>query len=294
MKTFTVNWKQLAIVFLMTIAFIFAGRAIAQTDINVNNTNLIRVGGSVTVLANQVVENAQAVGGSVIIESNARVTQSATAIGGNVILKPGARIDGDAYAIGGKVIQSPGATIGGSNGTFDDRYDERGMMGMHQNSFLGMYFFHATFRVFAAIIAAILGIILFQNTPSLIPNLAATVRQYPGQSGLWGIGAIITFVILNIFLAITLIGIPLIPLFSVLISLTSLVGSLGISLFVGQRVINTDSRSILQQFLIGLLIITVLALIPFVGGIVVFATSIFGLGSLLVWKWGKPQPQQSL
>ena len=85
MKTFTVNWKQLAIVFLMTIAFVFAGKAIAQTDINVNNTNLIRVGGSVTVLANQVVENAQAIGGSVIIESNARVTQTATAIGTRIL-----------------------------------------------------------------------------------------------------------------------------------------------------------------------------------------------------------------
>ncbi len=96
MQSFTVNWKQLVVMFFMTIAFIFAGKAIAQTDINVNNTKQLRVGGSVTVLANQVVENAQAIGGSVIIEPNARVTQTATAIGGNVVLKPGARIDGDA------------------------------------------------------------------------------------------------------------------------------------------------------------------------------------------------------
>lgn len=290
MKTFTVNWKQLAIVFLMTIAFIFAGKAIAQTDININNTNLLRVGGSVTVLANQVVENAQAVGGSVIIEPNGRVTQSATAIGGNVILKPGARIDGDAYAIGGKVIQSPGATIGGSNGTFDDRYDGRGMMGMHQNRYLPMYSFHAGFRILSAIVAAILGAILLRTAPSLLPNLAATVSQYPGKSGLWGLGAIVTFVVLTIFLAITIVGIVLIPLLSLFISLTSLVGSLGISLFIGQQVMKNNSHSNFQQFLVGLLIVTALALIPFVGGIVVFASSIFGLGSILVWKWGKPQP----
>lgn len=290
MQTFTMNWKQSTIVFLMTIAFLFAGKAIAQTDININNTNLLRVGGSVTVLANQVVENAQAVGGSVIIEPNGRVTQSATAIGGNVILKPGARIDGDAYAIGGKVTLAEGATIGGSSGTFDDRYDGRGMMGMHQNRYLPMYSFHAGFRILSAIVAAILGAILLRTAPSLLPNLAATVSQYPGKSGLWGLGAIVTFVVLTIFLAITIVGIVLIPLFSLFISLTSLVGSLGISLFVGQQVMKNNSRSNLQQFLVGLAIITLLSLIPWIGGIIVFASSIFGLGSILVWKWGNPQP----
>ncbi len=290
MKTFTVNWKQLAIVFLMTIAFTLAGKAIAQTDINVNNTNLIRVGGSVTVLANQVVENAQAIGGSVIIEPNGRVTQSATAIGGNVVLKPGARIDGEAYAIGGKVQIAEGATIGGSNSTFGDSDDRNGMRRMHQHRYLPMYSFHAGFRILSAIVAAILGVILLRTTPSFLPNLAATVRQYPGQSGLWGMGAIVAFVILTIFLAITLIGIPLIPLFGLFVSLTSLVGSLGISLFVGQQVMKNNSWTSLQQFLVGLAIVTLLALIPFVGGIVVFITSIFGLGSLLVWKLGKRQP----
>ncbi len=96
------NWKQSIVIFFATIAFLFAGNAItgadsklfAQTDININNTNLFRLGGSVTVAENQVVENAHAIGGSVIIQPNARVTQSASAICGNVVLKSGARIDG--------------------------------------------------------------------------------------------------------------------------------------------------------------------------------------------------------
>ncbi len=286
------NWKQLIVIFLITIAFLFAGNAIAQTDVNINNTNLFRLGGSVTVAENQVVENAHAIGGSVIIQPNARVTQSAGAIGGSVVLKPGARIDGDAYAIGGKVQIAEGATIGGSKSTFDDRYDERGMMGRHRdrNGFLPMYFLHATFRIFSAIFAAIVGIILFRTAPDFLPNLAATVRQYPGESGLWGIGAIVALVVMNIFLAITLIGIPLIPLLSLFVSLKSLVGALGISLFVGQEVTKRQERTSIQQFAIGLLIITVLALIPFLGGIVVFFVSLFGLGALIAWKLGKTQP----
>jgi len=247
-------------------------------------------------LAKQVVENAIAIGGSAIVQPNGRVTKTAIAIGGDVVLKKGARVDGDTYAIGGKVIQAEGATIGGSNGTFNDQYNGRdngqGMMGMHRdrNQFLPMYFFHASFRIFSAIVGAILGIILLRTAPPFLPNLAAIVRQYPGQSALWGIGAMFTFVALTIFLAITLIGIPLIPLLSLIVSLTSLVGALGISLFIGQQVAKSDRRSSLQQFSIGLLIVTALALIPFVGGIVVAVVSLLGLGALLTWKLGKAQP----
>lgn len=286
------NWKQSILTFILTIALLFAGKAIAQTDININNTNLFRLGGNVTVAENQVVENAHAIGGSVIIQPNARVTQSASAIGGNVVLKPGARIDGDAYAIGGKVQIAEGATIVGSKNTFDDRYDERGMMGRHRDRdrFLPMYFFHASFRIFSAIVAAVLGIILLQTTPAFLPNLATTVRQYPGQSGLWGLGAIVAAIVLSLFLAITLIGIPLIPLLSLCVSLTSLVGALGIALFIGQEVTKNQLRTSLQQFAIGLLIVTALALIPFLGGIVVFMVSLFGLGTLITWKFGKAQP----
>jgi hypothetical protein len=49
--------------YIATICLMFAGQALAQTDININNTDLIRFGGSVTVAENQVVENAIAVGG---------------------------------------------------------------------------------------------------------------------------------------------------------------------------------------------------------------------------------------
>jgi hypothetical protein len=286
------RWKQLTIMFISTIVFLFTGNAIAQTDLNINNANLVRLGGNVTVVEKQVVENAIAIGGSAIIQPNGRVTKTAIAIGGNVILNQGARVDGDAYAIGGQVVQAEGATIGGSKGIFDDQYNQPGMMGMHRdrNRFLPMYFFHASFRIFSAIVAAILGIILLQTAPRFLPNLAATVRQYPGQSALWGIGAVFTLVVLNIFLALTLIGIPLIPLVSLIVSLTSLVGALGISLFIGQQVVKSDRQSSLQQFLIGLLIVTILALIPFFGGIVVSVVSLLGLGSILAWKLGKAQP----
>ena len=61
------NWKTFTIVFISTIVLLLGGNAIAQTHLNINNVNLIRLGGSVMVAEKQVVENAIAIGGDVIL-----------------------------------------------------------------------------------------------------------------------------------------------------------------------------------------------------------------------------------
>jgi|GEM_PF-2953381 len=45
---------------------------------------------------------------------------------------------------------------------------------------------------------------------------------------------------------------------------------------------NILAQTELQQFLIGLAILIMLALIPFVGGLVVFLINLFGLGVILL------------
>jgi hypothetical protein len=286
------KWQQLILTFIFTICLIFAGNALAQTDININNTNLIRFGGSVSVPENQTVENASAFGGSVTVLPNARVLDTAIAFGGDIILKAGARVDGDAYSFGGKIIQEPGAIIGGEKATFSDRH---GMMygSYGRQSFFAHYFFSAMFRICAAIVAAILGLIILQTNPQFLSDLAEKLRQDPGLTALCGIGGIFAILFGTVFLAVTLIGIPLIPLLSLSAVVTSLVGSLGVALFVGERLDKNAKQPTSQQFLIGLAILTVLALIPFLGGLIVFLINLFGLGVILLWKFGRAQPQMT-
>ncbi|MEZ2246852.1 hypothetical protein [Microcoleus sp.] len=285
------KWQQLILAFIATICLIFAGNALAQSDININNTNLIRFGGSVTVAEKQVVENAVAFGGSVTVSPNAKVVDTAIAFGGDVILKKGARVEGDAYSFGGKIVQEPGAIVSGERATFSDRHGMMYGSNRGRSSFFAHYFFSTIFRISSAVVAAILGLIILHSSPQFLPNLAAQLRQRPGLTALWGIGAIVSFVFVTVFLAITLIGIPLIPLLSVTAVVTALVGSLGVALFVGQRVVGKGDRSLQQQFLVGLAIVTVLTLIPFFGGLVVFLVNLFGLGVILLWQFGREKPQ---
>ncbi|WP_341738614.1 hypothetical protein [Microcoleus sp. CAWBG640] len=285
------KWQQLILAFIATICLIFAGNALAQTDINLNNTNLIRFGGSVTVPENQVVENAIAFGGSVTVSSKAKVLDTAIAFGGDVIMKQGARVEGDAYSFGGKILQEPGAIVGGERATFSDRHGMMYGSDRGKSSFFVHYFFSAIFRACSAVVAAILGLIILHTSPQFLPSLATKLRQHPGLTALWGIGAIVSFVFAGVFLALTLIGIPLIPILSLTAVMTALVGSLGVTLFVGQALVSKGDRSLQQQFLIGLAILTVLTLIPFFGGLVVCLVNLFGLGALLLWQFGREKPQ---
>ncbi len=285
------KWQQLILVFITTICLIFAGNALAQTDININNTNLIRFGGSVIVPENQVVENALAFGGSVTVSPNAKVLDTAIAFGGDVILKKGARVEADAYSFGGKIVQEPGAIVGGERATFSDRHGMIYGSNRVRINFFAQYFFNAIFRISAAVVAALLGLIILHTSPQFLRSLATKLGQHPILTGLWGIGAIVAIIFFSVFLAITLIGIPLIPLLSLTAIVTSLVGSLGVALFVGQCLLSNGNWSLQQQFLVGLVIVTVLTLIPFFGGLVVFLVNLLGLGVILLWQFGREKPQ---
>lgn len=285
------KWQRLILAFIATICLLFAGNALAQTDININNTNLIRFGGSVTVPENQVVKNALAFGGNVTVSPNAKVLDTAIAFGGSVTLQKGARVEGDAYSFGGKIVQEPGAIITGERATFSDQHGMMYGSDRGRSSFFAQYFFSVIFRISAAVVAAILGLIVLHTSPKFLLTLATKLHQSSGLTAIWGMGAIVAVIFVTVFLAITLIGIPLIPLLILITIVTALVGSLGVALFVGQRVMRNGNWSLQQQFLVGLAIVTVFTLIPFFGGLVVFLVNLFGLGVILLWRFGKEKPQ---
>ena len=188
-------------------------------------------------------------------------------------------------------MQEPGAIVSGERATFSDRHGMMYGVDGGRSSFFVHYFFSALFRISSAVVSAILGLIILHSSPQFLPNLAAKLRQHPGLTALWGIAAIVSFVFVTVFLAITLIGIPLIPLLSLTAVVTALVGALGVALFVGQRVVGKGDRSLQQQFLAGLAIVTILTLIPFFGGLVVSLINLFGLGAILLWQFGREKPQ---
>ncbi|MBE9214140.1 hypothetical protein IQ247_15945 [Plectonema cf. radiosum LEGE 06105] len=281
MKYLRKNWLYLVLISILS-AILFSTMALAQADININNDNIIRVGGDVRVTKNTVVENAHAIGGDVTIEEGARVRQTAIAIDGDVILQRNARVDGDAYAVGGEVIAEEGANIAGSSGTLSG-WGVYGAKRRGINSFVVRYFFGSAFHIFKIILGAIFGVLIIKWRPNFLPSLATILNRYPLQSGLWGLGGLLAVIVSIILLTITLIGIPLLPLVGLMIYVAVILGTLGVALWLGEQSMKETEKSTVQKFLIGMLILGLIGLIPLLGGLIMSVANIFGLGVLLFY-----------
>ncbi|MBE9189781.1 hypothetical protein IQ230_05265 [Gloeocapsopsis crepidinum LEGE 06123] len=277
------------------IAILISATVSAQTDININDRNLIRVGGDVIVPANQVIENAHAIGGDVTIEEGARVTQTAIAIGGDVILAENARVDGDAYAVGGDIVRAEGATIGGSSQIFTEQ-GRWGMRGSRRRGIDGFWFHYLSSvaaHLLTVLLSAVVGIFILRWRPNFLLNLAETVREYPVQCALWGLGGIVAVILLVILLAISLIGIPLLPLVGLSVAIVVLLGTLGVALWIGEKTRAKSEHTPVEKFLMGLLILGLIGLVPGLGGLILSVANLVGFGAVLTWLFNKRRPQLS-
>ena len=285
MKYLKTSWLKLILISILSailFTLIFSTIALAQADIDINNDNIIRLGGDVRILKNTVVDNAHAIGGDVTVEEGARVRQTAIAIDGDVILQKNARVDGDAYAVAGEVITEEGATIAGSSGTLSG-WGVYGTKRRGINSFLVRYFFGSAFHIFKIIVGAIVGVLIIKWRPNFLPSLATTLNQYPLQSGLWGLGGLLAIIVSIILLTITLIGIPLLPLVGVMTYVAVILGTLGVALWLGEKSMKSREKSPTQQFIAGMLILALIGVIPLLGGLMMSVVNIFGFGALLFW-----------
>ena len=277
------SWLKLILISILSailFAPTFSTMALAQADVDINNDNIIRLGGDVRILKDTVVDNAHAIGGDVTIEEGARVRQTAIAIDGDVILQKNARVDGDAYAVAGEVIAEEGATISGSSSTLSG-WGVYGTKRRGINSFLVRYFFGSAFHVSKIIVGAILGVLIIKRRPNFLHSIAVALNRYPLQSGFWGLCGLLAIIVSIILLTLTLIGIPLLPLIGLMTYVAVIIGTLGVALWLGEKSMKDRYKTPVQQFLMGMLILGLIGLIPLLGGLMMSVVNIFGFGALL-------------
>jgi hypothetical protein len=223
-----------------------------------------------------------------VVAFNGRVTVTGTVRGdvvsfnGRVTVEDGAQVTGDVRSRPEAQIGS-GADVGGTVGGVDfERVDDA--------------FAAARFGVWFAIsISALILVFLFVW---LFPRGAdATVlagRSRTGAAVGWGLLLFFGLPIISILLLVTLVGIPLgIVLLLAIAPIYALAYTVA-AYFLGRRIIGPP-RSRFLAALVGIAVLRILALIPFVGGLTWFAATVFGLGLLLVAararKEAEPTPQ---
>ncbi len=142
-------------------------------------------------------------------------------------------------------------------------------------------------KIIGFLMALVLGIIIVLLTPRRVKAVTESIRTRPWASLGWGAIILIFTPIATLIVFITIIGIPLgliaLALYTIAIYLTQLF----VGLFIGQLIIGSsrgvESRAALVGALVlGLAILSILRLIPYLGAVIWVATILFGLGAILV------------
>ncbi len=315
-----IRWGPVEIVNVVAAAAETArARATTERAYPERRQELVKIGGGIEVPATTMVYgNAVAVGGSADVKGYVR--GDVVAIGGNVHAHPGARIDGDAVSIGGIVVQEGDTHIGGS--VVEGRFLPGQEISQIVSDALGHKLRHP-FRVwpfgwlralgragaflskllFWGIVTTIV-VLLF---PKRLEVMARALPAEPGRAAAYGIGGLVVTwaavgmtvlvgIALCVMLAAIVIGIPLIPVVVVgvlaailILPVLVLLGTVAIWLSLGRaaaaRVGVGEPRAIWAA-LLGLLLVSLVALIPNIGPLIGVTLLIFGFGVALMTGMG--------
>lgn len=143
-------------------------------------------------------------------------------------------------------------------------------------------------RVFAAIASflstLLLGLIMLRVWPQLVRQVTGAIRERPAPSVGWGLAALIVTPLVAISFVVTLVvlpaGVMLLALYGVAVYLARIFAIT----YAGQCFVRRqdDSSSLARPFVVGLLVYSLLTLVPIIGGLVTLFTVMAGFGGLLV------------
>lgn len=231
--------------------------------------------------------DANAVLGNIYVEDGGRVDGDANAVMGSIYVKKGGRVERDAYAVSGKVVQQ-GGSVGGDIGSIDIPVPkwliDRASQPTTRTLFSWIWW---GFWLAAGILVSVLLVALF---PARMRTVTTAITSKPGWSLLYGVTGLLAMVPLAILLALTCVGILVIPFEFMLAFVMWLFGAAAVNLAIGLKIGQITGRpfaSMIWAVILGTLVIGFVGLIPFgIGDAVVFLVELFGFGAVIMTGFG--------
>ena len=211
------------------------------------------------------------------------VTGPVRVVAERIEILPGARLRGPfTYRSPEAAVIAPGAILGGPV-TFK-RIDAREARQARATGGLSSLLFGM--HVFLT------GLLVIVLVPRATLDVAATLRRQPARSLAIGLALLVALPVAAMLLMISILGLPLGVAIVALYLVALLVGLVTTALVVGQleaRLIHRTPAgtrgSHAMLLFAGVVTLTVLRSLPIVGGVVVFASVLFGLGAVTLWTY---------
>jgi len=264
---------------ILPIAFILFLTASAEAG------NIYKFGDNITIAAGQTADNVVAIGGQITV--NGLVEQNVLAIAGSVILTRKAVVRGNVIVVGGVVARGNGSLVFGDiteiNSASLSASIASALRGESEGWALILNIISLCFFAIILIIALLMALIL----PRSLAVIAHVIQTNWLKSFLWGFLTTLMIVPFFMLLAISIIGIFLIPLAFTALLLAAIIGFIAFGSLLGNFVISRIFRgykkSLVKETLVGLSLLWILGWIPLYVGMFIKVIAItFGLGGVLL------------
>jgi hypothetical protein len=269
------------------------------------NGDLVSLGGKITLEEGSTVDgNVVVIGGSLQVAG--RVTENMASIGGSIHLSATAVIDGDLACIGGEPEMDEGAKVVGkvksvAGVTFPVDFSVLvqpteisqwvNQIGI-RNLFWANPLFEATAFLFRVLIFSAIAVLIVMFLPKQTERIAGVLMRNPVPSFLVGLLTMMIAGAVSIILIITICLSPAGLLGLAILFASTLLGWTAIGLEVGKAVATLFRQQLHPAAVagIGTMVLTFLAgavwYFPCVGGILVLMALSFGLGAVVLTRFG--------
>jgi len=275
----------------------------------------VRVAGGQVTVSGDVGGNVTLVGGSLEISDSAKIAGSLVSAGGNLsVFAPigkGATIGAGSATIGnlingnvtagvGELALTPSAKVDGDLTYWSDAdaqiQDGAEVLGKTTHNFpqkketqepkKALGGFLAFFKIASFLAALIIGAILIKFAPQFTKATAETVADKTALSLGIGLAALIITPLLILIIAVTIIGIPLAMILLVLFLITIYLSKIFVSVTIGRKIVEITNQKVgdYAVFILGLLVYTLLTLVPVIGVLVAILAVLGGVGAIVMTK----------
>jgi hypothetical protein len=260
--------------------------------------DLVRFGGPARVEAGQTVGDAVAMGGPLAIAGH--VLGDAVAIGGPVTVEATAVVEGDLVSIGGSMDVAPEAEvrgdrvgIGGPFGSMIGKF--AGGVAAHQTPMWQLALLDAAACFVKCAVLLLIGLLVITFLPDRYARVREHLTQRPGRSALAGLIMFLAIVPAIVVLAVTVVGIPLIPIAVLILVALMSVGMTAFIAWLGDRVpLFKGRKSQFGAMAIGAAVVFLVMLVPILGALLLVAASFTAAGAALMSRFGAPPKDDAI
>ena len=246
--------------------------------------SIVKIGENVIVPKGAEIRSVVAVGGSVTVSGH--VIQDVVAVGGSVFLKDTAMVGGDVVSIGGKIVKDPGAITKGD-------IVEVAVAGVAPAvSFFakgGILKGFALFGLFSFVGFIILTIILVALFTPQLGKVSASLEKSLSKNFWIGTLIIVLFVPMVVVLAVSIVGIILIPLWVMVVTAAGLFGYIAVGHLLGKKTLQAfriTGRSMMVETLAGVILLCLVGFVPIAGYVAKMVALLCGLGGIYQTRFG--------